>query len=300
MKFSLKSKCAIASLPVVFAAACVHAQQPGGWATSVDGLAVFQGSADLDDGGDFSASRAFLRAGAINRFEDGSFAGVLFSYGQFNYDFGSSENAPWEDIRDIRISVPLRFALDNGANVFVSPQLRWDYEEGASASDGFTYGAFGGISWALTPNLRIGPAIGVFSEIGSDDLEVFPALLVDWSFADRWNLSTGGGVGATQGPGLSLDYAVTDDVKVGLAVRSERVRFQLDDEGLAPGGVGEDSSIPVVLSVQYAPNPGMSLTAFAGAEFNGELTLENSSGREVSQQDYDTAPIAGLAFQLRF
>ncbi len=278
----------------------VMAQQPTGWGTSIDGLAIYQGSADLDQGGDFSASRAFLRAGAINRFGDGSFAGLLLSYGQFNYDFGRPENRPWEDIRDIRITTPLRFALDSGASVLISPQARWDYERGASASDGFTYGLFAGVSWEVSPNLQIGPAFGVFSEIGTNDLEVFPALLVDWTFADRWTLSTGSGLGATQGPGVSLGYQLSDDLNLGLGVRSENLRFQLDDDGIAPGGVGEDSSIPVVFSIEYAPNPGVSLTAFAGAELNGELTLENASGRTVSQQDYDAAPIAGAAFRFRF
>jgi len=183
------------------------AQQPTGWGAVVDGLAVYQGSADLDGGGDFSASRAFLRTGAINRFQDGSFAGLLLSYGQFSYDFGSPDNQPWDDFRDIRLSAPLRFVLDNGAGVLVSPQLRWDYEQGASASDGFTYGVFAGISWALNPNLRIGRALGVFSEVGTNDLEVFPAVLVDWTIAKRWNLSTGGGLGATQGPGVALTVA---------------------------------------------------------------------------------------------
>lgn len=276
------------------------AQQPTGWGGVAEGLAIYQGSADLDQGGDFSASRVFLRTGALRRFDDGGFAGVLVSYGQFSYDFGRSDNRPWEDIRDVRLTVPLRFSLDDGPSVFLSPQLRWDYEQGASASDGFTYGVFAGLSWELGPNLRLGPAFGVFSEVGTNDLEVFPAVLVDWRFADRWTLGTGSGLGATQGPGVSLQYEMSDDVTLGMAVRSESLRFQLDDDGLAPGGVGEDSSIPVVLSVQYEPNPGISLTAFAGAEFNGELTLENASGRTVSEQGYETAPIAGVAFRVRF
>ncbi|WP_254438843.1 hypothetical protein [Ruegeria arenilitoris] len=290
---------AIGSATLALATAAI-AQPRQGWTPTVEGLAVYQGSADLEDGGDFSASRAFLRAGGIYSYGDGSFVGLLASFGQFSYDFGLPGNQPWDDIRDIRLSVPLRFTLDNGAAVIVSPQLRWDYETGASASDGFTYGAFAGISWAVNPNLRIGPAFGVFSEVGTNDLEVFPALLVDWTFAERWRLSTGRALGATQGPGVTLEYKASESVSVGLAVRSERVRFQLNDNGLAPGGVGEDSSIPVVLSVEYAPNPGVSLSAFAGAEFDGELRLDNAAGQEVSRQGYDTAPIVGVAFRLRF
>lgn len=152
----------------------------------------------------------------------------------------------------------------------------------------------------MNPNLRIGPAFGVFSEVGTNDLEVFPALLVDWTFSERWRLSAGRTLGATQAPGVILEYKASETVRVGLAVQSDRVRFQLNDNSLAPGGVGEDSSIPVVLSVECAPNPGVSLSAFAGAEFDGELRLDNAAGQEVSRQGHDTAPIVGFAFRLRF
>ncbi|TMV08093.1 hypothetical protein FGK63_11370 [Ruegeria sediminis] len=265
-----------------------------------DGLAVHQGDADLEGGGEFSANRAFLRAGAIYSFGNGAAAGLVASFGEFDYDFGTAANEPWQDVRDIRLSVPIRWASENGLQVLVSPQLRWDYERGASASDGFTYGAFAGVSWQLNPALRIGPAFGVFSEVGTGDLDVFPALLVDWDISDRWNLSTGGGLGATQGPGLSLSYAVSEQFRLGLAVRSERVRFQLNDSGPAPGGVGEDRSIPAVVSLDYTPTRSTSISVFVGAEFDGELRLDDATGREVGRQTYDTAPIAGLAVRVLF
>lgn len=271
-----------------------------GWFTVVDGLAVYQGSSNLSGGGSFSASRGFLRAGGIYRFGGGNSAGLFVSYGEFSYDFDFSGNQPWDDIRDVRVSAPLRFAIGGNASLFVSPQIRWDYQRGVDASDGRTYGAFAGISWRVNDRLEIGPAIGAFSQLSDDDTEIFPALLVNWKISDRATLSTGTGLGATQGPGLSLSYELTDAWDLSVSVRSERVRFRLDDTGLAPGGVGEDSSIPVVISVGYAPNPAVSFSAFAGAEFNGELKLDTASGVEVSRQSYDTAPIAGFAFRVRF
>lgn len=277
-----------------------YAQQRTGWFTVVDGLAVYQGNSDLSGGGEFSANRAFLRAGGLYRFENGTSAGLFVSYGQFSYDFSSGGNQSWSDIRDIRISAPMRFQLGGNADLFVSPQVRWDYEQGGSASDGRTYGVFAGVSWQMNQSLRIGPAFGVFSELGNSETEVFPALLVDWDIADQWNLSTGTGLGATQGPGVSLRYKQNDQFSFSLAARSERVRFRLDNAGLAPGGVGEDSSIPIVLSVDYTPNPGVSLNAFVGAELNGQLSLESAAGTEISNQSYSTAPIAGLAMRVRF
>jgi hypothetical protein len=291
----------------VFAASCgslAAAQSPGGpptgWSAQVDGLYVYQGDSDFSDEGSFSAGRGFLRAGGLYTFDSGNSAGLSLSLGRYFYDFDTVADAPWDDINDLRVSVPLRFRASDRVNVFVAPSLRYDYETDADASDGETYGLFGGVTWRVSDALTIGPGFGAFSQIGDDSWDFFPALLVDWEIADRWNLSTAQAPGATQGPGLSLTFQATDQLRYGLTARYENVRFRLDDDGIAPGGVGEDTSVPVALSLQYAPNPATSFSAFVGAEFGGELTLEEASGNVVDRRDYDTAPIAGLSFRLAF
>ena len=276
------------------------AQERTGWGTQVEGLAVYQGDTDLDEGGSFTSSRTFVRGSAIYRFGGGTSAGVSVSVGAFNYDFDNIAARPWEDIRDIRISAPTRFRVSDTATAFISPQVRWDYESGADKSDSNTYGVFAGIAWEISDSLTIGPAFGAYSQLEESGADIFPALLVDWDINDRWNLNTGAGLGATGGPGLTLGYGFSDTSRLALSVRSESVRFRLDGTGLAPNGVGEDESIPVVLSYQYEPNPGTLFSAFVGAEFNGELTLDDASGNQISRQSYDTAPLAGLAIRLRF
>lgn len=276
------------------------AQMRTGWGTQVDGLAAFQGSASLSGGGDFSANRTFLRASSLYNFGNGNFAGLSASVGQFDYEFSQAVNQPWTGIRDIRISAPVRFRVGETASVFLSPQIRWDFQRGASASDGQTAGIFAGIAWQVGENLRIGPAFGAFTQLAESGTELFPAILVDWDINDSWNLNTGSGLGATRGPGLTLKYAYNDKLNISLSARSERVRFRLDGSGLAPNGVGEDKSVPVVLALDYNPNPGVSLSVFAGAEFDGQLTLDDSSGAEISRQSYETAPVAGIAFRVRF
>ncbi len=288
---------AAAGLPALMATE--GSTQQSGWTTVFDGLVVAQDDANLSGGGSFSSSRAFLRGGALYRDDDLSY-GFLLSLGEYSYDFATPGAAPWDDVRDIRISAPVRFRTNGGAKVFVSPQLRWDYENDASASDGFTYGVFAGVTWQVSPNLEIGPAFGAFSELESNDIDLFPALLVNWQMTDQWSLGTSTAAGASQGPGVSLRYQASRSTSLSLSTRYERTRFRLDNTGLAPGGIGQDSSVPVVLSVDYKPNPGLSFNAFVGMEFDGELKLEESSGATVSRQSYDDALIAGLAFRVLF
>ncbi len=216
------------------------------------------------------------------------------------YQFESGAAPLWGDIRALAISAPMQFTVGQNASLFVAPQIRRAYESGASISDSTTYGVFAGLSWQVSDALRIGPAFGAFSELEGSDLNAFLALIVDWDINDLWNLSTGSGIAATQGPGVTLSYGYSDALSIGLGVRVESAEFRLDNSGLAPGGVGEDQSIPVVLSLDYAPNPGFALSGFVGAAFDGELKVDNAAGVRVSQQSYDTAPVAGLAFRLRF
>ena len=264
---------------------------------AVDGLAAAQGSADLDGGGSFSANRLYGRAGGLYRFDGGSL-GLFLSTGRIDYDF-SDTVAPWGEVRDIGLGVPVRIAAGR-ADIFVSPSLNYNYEAGADREDGQTAGAFVGFAWRFSDRLSLGPALGIFSELESDELNIFPAILVDWDVTDRARLSTGPTIGATQGPGLAFDYAVTDRLRLGIAGRYENIRFRLDDDGPAPGGVGQDQSFPLVLTLDYEPFPGSRLAAFAGAELGGELRLEDASGRLVETRDYDPAPIVGVAFRIGF
>jgi hypothetical protein len=279
--------------------AVAQGQQQSKVSTSVEALGVVQGDADLDNGVTFSANRAFTRFSAISRGETGTSYGLALGLGRYDYDFGE-DFAPWNKTRFIRLSAPVRFQAGETGSVFISPQVRWDYDENASASDGYTYGVLGGIAWRFNENLTIGPAFGAFSELEEGGMNVFPALLVDWNINARWNLNTGSGLGASEGPGLTLSYRISDASRLSLSGRSENIRFRLDDEGLAPGGVGEDSALPLVVSYLYEPNPATSLSVFAGAEFNGELTLRDSQGRRIDRQSYDTAPLLGFAVRLRF
>jgi len=275
-------------------------QQRGGWGFETTGFLAHQSEANLSGAGDLRITRKAMRAGAMYRFPNGTAAGLTLGFGQQSYHFGGGAAPLWEDAHALVLSAPMQFPLQNGARVFAAPQVRQTYERGARSSDSTTYGVFAGVSWQLSDRLRIGPAFGAFSKLEGSGAEAFPALIVDWKITDRWTLSTGSGVAATQGPGLRLSYTYSDALDLGIGVRLEQAEFRLDDSGLAPGGVGEDRSIPVVLSVDYKPNPGFALSAFAGAAFEGELTVEDADGTGVSTQSYDTAPVGGVSLRLRF
>ncbi|MGF1563144.1 MAG: hypothetical protein ACFB3T_13300 [Geminicoccaceae bacterium] len=284
----------------------VGAQGPrevSGWSPFIQGGAVQQFESDLDDGGSFSVSRAFVEGGIAYLFDRRNSIGLALAYGYDGYDFSGDDGlpglSPWGSVSEYRISLPTRFTLGQRTSVFFTPSARWTAESEADLGKGGNAGFVGGALFRLTDTLRIGPGLGFFSEI-EDDASVFPILLIDWQITDAWRLSTDQGLGATRGPGLTLAYKPAPTWEVSIGGRYERFRFRLDDDGVAANGVGDEQAFISFASVAYTLGPVIRAAVVGGVDFGGELTLEDSEGREIASDGFDPAPFLGFSFRARF
>ncbi len=275
----------------------------GPWVFGIQGGGYYQSSAGMDSGGDFDVGRWFIQPSVGYAWDRRTSISLSVGGGETYYGFsggaGLGGGDPWGTIRDLRLSVPIRFSPMDEMDVFIVPSVRTNAERGADLDDGRTEGVLGGFLWRFSETFAVGPGVGWFSEIDGGS-NVFPILLVDWDITDSLKLSTGRGLGASQGPGLTLSWKAQENVTIGLTGRYESTEFRLDDSGVAPGGIGEDTSFPLVATVQYSPWPMANISAFAGVEFAGELELKDANGRTVDSTDYDPAPIFGVTFALRF
>ncbi len=295
-----------ALLAALFFAMPVNAQQrqSGPWFFKIDGGGVHQSEADLgDSSGGFAVDRWFVSAGVNYAWSQRDSIGISLGGGQANYDFndqsGFGGGAPWNKIDDTRVTLTWRFGFGDTGSVFIVPALRFNGENDASASDSRTYGLYAAAAWRLRDNLTIGPGIGIFSRL-ENSTKFFPILAIDWDISDRWNLSTGRGLAASQGPGLTLSYQLNEDWSLGLAGRYENVEFRLDNKGVAPGGVGRNQSIPLVFTAELKPTEKLNLSVFTGLQFNGKLKLKDAMGDLMQESDYDPALLFGATFEYRF
>lgn len=276
----------------------------GPWVWGLSGGAVHQFESELkDEPGDFSVTRGFLQASLGYAWDRRTSVSLSLGAGVSNYDFSSEATIegeqPWEQIEDYRISLPVRFSPSERTDVIIIPSLRSYAEANASLEDGRTEGALAGISWRVSDSLAIGPGFGWFSQLGGGS-EAFPILVIDWKITEKLRLGTGSGLAASQGPGLTLSYALTDSWNIGLSGRYERIRFALEDRAGRAGGIGQEKSLPLVLQAIWAPNPGVSFSILAGAEFEGSLKLEDDQGQRLARSDFAVAPVLGLTFSARF
>ena len=272
----------------------------GPWRFTLGGGAAHQFDTDVDGGGSFAVNRLFIEPGV--QYAPGRMfsASLTLGYGHDDYDFsgikGFGGGAPWGGVNTFRVSAPLRYQVDDRWSVFAVPSVRTYYESSASASDGTTGGVLVAATYKFNENLSIGPGLGVFSQL-EDSTMVFPVLAIRWQITDQLELSTGRGLAATVGPGLTLSWKHSEPLKFGLTGRLDKTRFRLDDKGNVPGGVGEDRSIGLFASVQYKLSPQATVSAFGGASFDGELRVEDDRGRGIYKEDYDTALSLGLTFR---
>jgi hypothetical protein len=276
----------------------------GQWVWSAAGGAVNQSSANLSDGpGDVAVTRGYLSGGFGYAWDRDTSVSVSLGGGTTDYDFSSAAliegRKPWGRIRDYRLSMPVRFSPFEKMNVIAIPSIRTHAESGANLRDGRTEGVLGGFSWKFSDALSIGPGFGWFSDVG-DESNVFPILLVDWKITESLSLNTGRGLAASQGPGLSLNYELNSKWTLGLTARYEKIRFSLKEREGRSAKVGEDASTPLYIVASYSPWPMASITALAGADIGGTLSMEDGSGQRIAKADIDTAMVFGVAFQSRF
>ncbi|MCF7849873.1 MAG: autotransporter outer membrane beta-barrel domain-containing protein [Kiritimatiellales bacterium] len=286
----------------VFAAGAALAQAngpPAGWSPFARGGSVYHFDAGLDDGGEFSIHRYYAEGGLAYMFRKDRMASFSAGYGQDDYHFTGMATEPWNNIENIRAGVFSRWAFNNAWTAFAVGSVRTYAEKDADLSDALTGAMFVGASFRFSDRLSLGPGLGVVGQL-EDDPRYFPILVIDWDITDRLKLSTGGGMAGTAGPGLSLNYEASSHWNFGIAGRYEKKRFRLADRGVAPNGVGEDQSIPIVGSVGYVFYPGTQITGLLGVNLNGKLKVENGNGHSLYRDEYGNSLFSGIKVSVRF
>ena len=129
---------------------------------------------------------------------------------------------------------------------------------------------------------------------------VFPFLSLDWAITENLRLTNPLRAGPTGPAGLELSYTFNHDWVLGAGGAYRDVRFRLDDEGVAPDGVGQESAIPAWLRVSKEFGESFSIDLYAGYAFAGNLRLEDKVGDRFASKEYDSTPFLAFSFQGRF
>jgi len=283
--------------------AASQAQAPGGgWSPFGSLTAVYQGAADLDGGGDYSAFTTILRAGVLGDLGGGKRAGLVLNVDHSDNEFSSPAAfggaAPWGVVQRYGLAAPLSFTRPDGWSFGLSPSVDWIHEKGADVGESLTWGAIATATRFFPGGNRLGFGLGVFDRPG--ETRAFPLIIVDWRLSERWRLANPLPAGPTGPAGLELDYQLGGGWNLGLGAAWRTTRFRLSDSGPVPNGVAEEEGVPVFLRATRSFGPGATLYLYAGVVTAGRLSVEDASGQVLREVDFGTAPLFGATFAARF
>lgn len=277
-----------------------HAQAPG------TGLSIGQvrvQDADLAGGGQVTVDTTQLSFSHSWNFSQGSSVGLQLRADREDWSFDNpakSGVAPWGKVDRYGLGVPYMHGIGDGWQLMLTPRAEWAKEEGASSGDAMSWGLVGGGFKVFGQGQRIGFGLALARTL-DEDTEVFPFVVVDWRFNNRWRLFNPSGLGLSGPGGLEVSYRLVDTIELGLGASWRTSRFRLaNDNGLAAKGVGRFGYVPVFLHLSWKPLPSITLDAYGGMVLNGRLRIDDHAGNTVYKEDLANTPAFGVAANFRF
>ena len=256
---------------------------------------------DLDDGGRLSVNRFVAQARfGWERGPGPQVAGAL-SYRLHSHRFRGSALSfparPWSDVHQVSVTVPVFVPIARRWTLHTVSEVRAAFEDEDAWDKGLSAGGIYGATYRVNSRLTIGPAVGVFTQIEDDPL-LFPFIFVDWRICPKLRLRSGRAISATQGFGVFLEWDPSPTWRVTFGGRSERLRFRLDGDGVAPNGVGEHAWTSVFVAWTSHVSRRLKWTLSTGAALGGELRIEDRRGSLVAKDEYSAAAYASFDVQI--
>lgn len=222
------------------------------------------------------------------------------SYSVSDYAFSGPPadpwNDPWDEIQSMDASLSLILPGNGRWSYFLAGTLKWSWEDGAKTSDSLGYGVIASAVHVFRMDRRFGFGVGVFE--GLEEIKIFPYAMVSWKLKDKLTLQNPFRAGPAGPAGLELAYDASEKWQVGGGAAYRSFRFRLDDDGIAPGGVGEMTGVPVWVRASWKAGLKSKLHLYGGSILAGEAVLENSSGRKLESKHIDPAPMAAVTFEM--
>ena len=291
-----------ATLASTLSTAGAAQEQQTVWQTFITVTPVYQAKGDLDGGGQYSVASAFMRVGLSGDLGRGRRAGVTINFDYIDYFFSDpvrfGDVAPWSIVQRFGASGLLTYGLNDGWGVGLAPSVDWFSENGALTDKALSWGSIVSATKRFDDGNRIGFGMGMFYRI--EKTSIFPFLLVDVRFSDRWRLVNPLPAGPTGPAGLEIEYRLDSQWKVGLGAAWRNTRFRLSKDGPVPNGIGEEYGIPLFLRATHTLGEQKSLNLYAGFVTNGQLRVEDSSGNEKRRINFNATPIFGATILARF
>ncbi len=269
----------------------------------------YQKGASIDAEGSFESMQYQVAAWVEGPLTQSVQLNFEASYTYTDYDFGPASpsscsdpaacfaNNPWQGINRLDLSPGASLAITPAIKLRLSFPIRWNAEENADES-AITAGIVTQLQWQISSRLVVGLGVGVVSQIAAEDTRVYPAISLDWKMTSNLRLRTRGG--PYQGGEIALIWSPSDFFQGVLSAGYERQRFRLANSGPNPDGIGETTSVPLLVGLELGFTSRLKIVAEGGMAVSGELRIEDGQGGLLRSSAYDSAGVLRGYFRYAF
>jgi hypothetical protein len=260
---------------------------------------------DLETTGDVSINRAGVHLQGRGSVARDVRLEVNFRFLYDNYDFGDAfaldpiDGAPWENLSTLALDATLEWWVVNDVAVLFGLTMDSSGETGADWDQTFTGGVRFGALFVTNKALVWGLGLGITSQL-DDSFLVYPIFILNWHMSAQARLQSVAGPVGIASTGLEFVYDLGGGLETGVGLRYEYRRFRLDDEGFAPGGVGQDDSFPFWARISYRFTPNLSADLYAGFVFAAKFKVDDFNGLALTSEDGDPGATLALAVRFKF
>lgn len=263
---------------------------------------VYQFETDLEKQGRFDASRHTISAEIMGAPSPRVKAGLGLILGIEEWDFTNLSTVagatPWDTTYQHSISLPVFYAVNDKWNLGIVPTVEYSGESGAELDDSLIYGGAVVLNYIRSSDLQLGIGFCAFSQL--EETIFAPYLLIDWQVNDHWRISNSPVANPVGPVGLEVVYTPSTKWEFAMGGAMRYYRFRLSEDNAVSGGIGQNEAAIAFLRMQRNLGTSMALNVFAGAMFDGELSIDDSSGNDISSEEYDSAPMVALQLAWQF
>lgn len=206
--------------------------------------------------------------------------------------------SPWEQVRTFAIAAQARYRVDDHWVLLGEINLAAAGARGAPFEKMLSTGATFGAQYRFGPDLTLGLLLTVQTRL-AEGLFVLPVPSIEWVLPfdqRRWRLVAGGlRVGPGRTAGLGLVYAPLEQLgfNLGVVLVGLGRNFRLPANSPVESGVGQDSALPLLASVDWRPIPHFHVTLWGGVSILRSISVLDRLGSVVNERNVEPAGLIG-------